>query len=222
MQKHIFSFSLFLSLVPFCLSLSGTHTHTHTHTWVSTLNFFHCRQDKYLSVNTACFMLKVFHPLKIFKCNRLVQSILINCRFRADNREVQQERRIEPCVSVLSVRFKKQKKGMQNTSQHSLTYENSTHYCSIQKDHSQSFSVVFILWVVIRTQSTFLLNFPKKKKQKTILNIRKKTFALNKKSSLSITFTLKWLSSLTLLSLRITSLNRTSIIYPTVSMQHLS
>lgn len=66
------------------------------------------------------------------------------------------------------------------------------------------------------------LIFPKKKKQKTILNIRKKTFALNKKSSLSITFTLKWLSSLTLLSLRITSLNRTSIIYPTVSMQHLS
>ena len=183
MQRHIFSFSLFLSLVPFCLSLSGTHTHTHTHTWVSTLNFFHCRQDKYLSVNTACFMLKVFHPLKIFKCNRLVQSILINCRFRADNREVQQERRIEPCVSVLSVRFKKQKKGMQNTSQHSLTYENSTHYCSIQKDHSQSFSVVFILWVVIRTQSTFLLNFPKKKKKKTF-KYKKKNLCTEQKKFL--------------------------------------
>ena len=82
------------------LSLSGTHmhalTHTHIHTRVSLLNFFHCRQDKYLSVNTGCFMLKVFHPLKIFKCNGLVQSILINCRFRADNREVQQERRREP------------------------------------------------------------------------------------------------------------------------------
>ena len=108
----------------------------------------------------------------------------------------------------LSVRFKKQNKGMQNTSQHSLTYENSTHYFSIQKDHSQMFSIVFIMWVVVRTQSTFLLNFPKK----TILNIRKKPFALNKKNSLSITFMLKWPSSLTLLSLRIISLNRTSII----------
>lgn len=101
---------------------------------------------------------------------------------------------------------------MQNTSQHSLTYENSTHYCSIQKDHSQMFSIVFIMWVVVRTQSTFLLNFPKK----TILNIRKKPFALNKKNSLSITFMLKWPSSLTLLSLRIISLNRTSIIQRTV------
>ena len=94
---------LFISVSCLSLSLSlwhiHTHTHTHTHGCLHS-NFFHCRQDKYLSVNTACFMLKVFHPLKICKCNRLVQSILINCRFRADNREVQQERRIEPCVSV--------------------------------------------------------------------------------------------------------------------------
>ena len=141
---------LFISVSCLTLSLSlwctHTHIHTRTHTRVSLLNFFHCRQDKYLSVDTICFMLKVFYPLKIFKCNGLVQSILINCRFRADNRELQQERRREPCVSVLSVRLKKQNKGMQNTtSQHSLTYENSTHYCSIQKDHSQIFSIVFIL-----------------------------------------------------------------------------
>ena len=109
---------------------------------------------------------------------------------------------------------------MQNTtSQHSLIYENSTHYCSIQKDHSQIFSIVFILCVGIRTQSTFLLNFP----PQNILNIRKKNpFPLNKKNSLSITFMLKWPSSLMLLSLRIISLNRTSIIQPTVSIQHLS
>ena len=108
--KDIFSLYLYFCLLSLsvclsvCLSvsLSGTHmhalthTHTHIHTRVSLLNFFHCRQDKYLSVNTRCFMLKVFHPLKIFKCNGLVQSILINCRFRADNREVQQERRREP------------------------------------------------------------------------------------------------------------------------------
>lgn len=51
---------------------------------------------------------------------------------------------------------------------------------------------------------------------------KKKPFPFNKKNSLSITFMLKWPSSLMLLSLRIISLNRTSIIQPTVSIQHLS
>ena len=104
--KDIFSLSLYFCLLSHFVSLSlwhtytHTHTHTHTHTRVSLLSFFHCRQDKYLSVDTVCFMLKVFYPLKIFKCNGLVQSILINCRFRADNREVQQERRREPCLCL--------------------------------------------------------------------------------------------------------------------------
>lgn len=132
----------------------------------------------------------------------------------------QGEGRREPCVFVLSVRLERQNKGMQNTaSPHSLKYENSTYYCIIQRDHSQTFSIAFILCAAIKTQSTFLF---KVSFQTRILNLEKNKKPLHLKIfSLSIIFMFKCSSSLTLLSMRI-SLNSTSIIQPTVSMQHLS
>ena len=176
--KDIFSLYLYFCLLSLsvclsvCLSvsLSGTHmhalthTHTHIHTRVSLLNFFHCRQDKYLSVNTRCFMLKVFHPLKIFKCNGLVQSILINCRFRADNREVQQERRREPWVSILSVRLKKQYKGMQNTTRQHWHMKTAPTTAPVRKITCKFFQLYLFCTLSSEHRAlSYLISPPKKK-----------------------------------------------------------